>query len=202
MIILPSHYFGSVEYWARLVAAGDDAVIDVGENYIKRTERNRTTIMTSNSLMQLSVQLAHANRPRQPMRSMRVDYSKRWQHQHNIAIESAYKRSPYYDYYAEAFEPFYSKRWEWLVEYNLEIARTLLRLMGEAKELNISEKYVDATPEDLDLRGKKEFLTATYAENLPTYTQVFEDRMDFVAGASVIDLFFCEGPYAASLLRR
>ena len=115
---------------------------------------------------------------------------------------SAYKNSPYYDYYAEAFEPFYSKRWEWLVEYNLEIARTLLRLMGEKRELNISEKYVDATPEDLDLRGKKEFLTATYAEELPTYTQVFEDRMDFVAGASIIDLFFCEGPYAASLLRR
>ncbi len=199
MTILPITYLGNTAWWSHLLS--DECVIDIGENWIKQSARNRCEIVTPNGVATLSVNVCGRGE-RIATRDVRVDYSKRWQHQHYQALMSAYRNSPYYDYYAEAFEPFYSKRWEWLVEYNLEIARTLLRLMGETKELNISEKYVDATPEDLDLRGKKEFLTATYAENLPIYTQVFEDRMDFVAGASVIDLFFCEGPYAASLLRR
>ena len=42
MTILPSVYFGTIEYWAALVQAGDDAIIDIGENYVKRSERNRT----------------------------------------------------------------------------------------------------------------------------------------------------------------
>ena len=89
MIILPSAYFGSTEYWTAIRKGGDDVVIDLGENYVKRSERNRTEIMTSGGVMQLSVQLCHANKPRQPMRSMQIDYSKRWQHQHLVAIESA-----------------------------------------------------------------------------------------------------------------
>jgi hypothetical protein len=199
MTILPITYLGNTAWWSHLLS--DECVIDIGENWIKQSARNRCEIVTPNGVATLSVNVCGRGE-RVATRDVRIDYSKRWQHQHYQALMSAYKNSPYYDYYAEAFEPFYSKQWEWLAEYNLEIARTLLRLMGEKTELNISEKYVDATPADLDLRGKKEFLTATYAESLPTYTQVFEDRMDFVAGASIIDLFFCEGPYAASLLRR
>ena len=78
MTILPLQYFGSTEYWTALIKGGDEVVIDLGENYVKRSERNRTTILASEGVMQLSVQLAHANRPRQPMRTMVIDYSKRW----------------------------------------------------------------------------------------------------------------------------
>ena len=182
MTILPITYLGNTAWWSHLLS--DECVIDIGENWIKQSARNRCEIVTPNGVATLSVNVCGRGE-RVATRDVRIDYSKRWKHQHYQALMSAYKNSPYYDYYAEAFEPFYSKQWEWLAEYNLEIARTLLRLMGENRELNISEKYVDATPADLDLRGKKEFLTATYTESLPTYTQVFEDRMDFVAGASL-----------------
>ena len=36
MIILPSAYFGSTEYWTAIRKGGDDVVIDLGENYVKR----------------------------------------------------------------------------------------------------------------------------------------------------------------------
>ena len=97
-------------------------------------------------------------------------------------------------------EPFFVKRWEWLAEYNIEIARTMLQMMGIERELRVSESYVEATPEDVDLRGKKCFLASTFDEPLRPYTQVFSDRLDFEAGLSIIDLFFCEGPYASQLL--
>ena len=47
MTILPLVYFGSVEYWSALVNGADDVVIDIGEHYVKRSDRNRTEIMTA-----------------------------------------------------------------------------------------------------------------------------------------------------------
>ena len=119
MVVLPLTYWGNIEHFAHLLQAGDEAVIDLGENYVKRSERNRTSILTSGGVMQLSVQLAHANRPRQAMRDMRIDYSKRWQHQHFVAMESAYRSSPYHMYYADRFTDLYNHRWEYLVDLNM-----------------------------------------------------------------------------------
>ena len=55
MTILPLVYYGSTEYWSALVNGGEDVIIDIGEHYVKRSDRNRTEIMTSGGVMQLSV---------------------------------------------------------------------------------------------------------------------------------------------------
>lgn len=197
MIILSSVYYGSTEYWAALVQGGSDVVIDLGEHYVKRSERNRTEIMTSGGVMQLSVQLAHANRPRQPIGSMRVDYSKRWQHQHLVAMESAYRSSPYYDYYADRFVPLYEREWERLVELNMAIMERVCAIL-KVPVPRTSASYVEATADDLDLRPKH----AEPLYRLEPYVQVFSDRMEFVPRLSIYDLIMCEGPEAVGYLRR
>lgn len=197
MTILPLQYFGSTEYWTALIKGGDEVVIDLGENYVKRSERNRTTILASEGVMQLSVQLAHANRPRQPMRTMAIDYSKRWQHQHRMAIESAYRSSPYYDYYAPLLRRLYDRAWERLVD--LDIAT--LEIICKALKINmpcLSESYVTASADDIDMRDKRRGSTFV-AE---PYIQVFCDRMPFVPNLSILDLVMCEGPEAIDILRR
>lgn len=196
MVILPSVYYGSTEYWAALVQGGSDVVIDLGEHYVKRSERNRTEIMTSGGVMQLSVQLAHANRPRQPIGSMRVDYSKRWQHQHLVAMESAYRSSPYYDYYADRFVPLYEREWKHLVELNMAIMERVCSTLKVAVP-PISESYVVAADGDIDLRPKR----AEQVYQLEPYVQVFSDRMEFVPRLSIYDLLMCEGPGAVDYLR-
>ena len=197
MIILPSLYFGSIEYWAAMIQGGDDVVVDVGENYVKRSERNRTEIMTSGGVMQLSVQLAHANRPRQPMRAMRIDYSKRWPHQHLIAIESAYRSSPYYLYYGDAVRALYAKEWSRLVDLNMATLEAVAKMLKITMP-RISQEYVVAGAEDVDLRKKKVGPTLC----VEPYIQVFDDRMDFVGGLSILDLIMCEGPEAKEYLQR
>jgi hypothetical protein len=69
------------------------------------------------------------------MRDMRIDYSKRWQHQHWEAIRSAYRSTPYFDYVADRIAPFYEREWRFLVDYNSEILATELKPLLE--ELNI-----------------------------------------------------------------
>jgi hypothetical protein len=183
----------SVEYVARLLR--EECVIDLGENYIKRSERNRALILSANGVMPLTVHVENGNRPRQRMRDVKIDYSKRWQHQHWVSILSAYKSSPYFDHYAEELEPFYRREWRYLVDYNMEYLQSLLRLLGAKCEVCLSEQYVEAEQGDLDLRPKHNEGSTFVAE---PYFQVFSDRMPFEANLSVLDLLMCEGPAAVS----
>lgn len=192
MTILPSAYMPSVEYIARLLR--EECIIDLGENFIKRSERNRASILTANGVMQLTVHVENANRPRQKMCDVKIDYSKRWQHQHWVSILSAYKSSPYFDHYASALKPFYTHKWTYLAEYNMEYTLTLLKLLGiPSDRVRTSENYITATEEDIDLRPKAKKDSTFVAE---PYFQVFSDRMPFEANLSVLDLLLCEGPSA------
>ena len=191
MVILPSAYLPSVEYIARLLR--QECVIDLGENYVKRSQRNRGQILSANGVMSLTVNVENANRPRQPMRDVKIDYSKRWQHQHWVSILSAYKSSPYFDHYASELEPFYRREWRYLVDYNMEYTATLLRLLGAGRELPTSESYVVASEADLDLRPKN---SEGSVFSTQPYFQVFSDRMPFAENLSVLDLLLCEGPQA------
>jgi hypothetical protein len=191
MTILPLSYLPSVEYVARLLR--EQCVIDVGENYVKRSERNRAYILSANKVMPLTVNVVGGNRPRLPMRDVEIDYSKRWQHQHWVSIVSAYKSSPYFDHYAPYLEPFYRREWRYLVDYNRELLELLLRLLGSPMELPLSEQYVEAQEGDLDLRPKHREGSTFVAE---PYFQNFSERMPFQPNLSVLDLLLCEGPSA------
>ena len=193
MTILPIAYMPSVEYVARLLR--EECVIDLGENYIKRSQRNRAQILSANGVMSLTVNVENANRPRQRIRDVRIDYSKRWQHQHWVSILSAYKSSPYFDHYAHLLEPYYKREWQYLADYNMEYTHTLLGLLGLENKINISEKYVIAQEGDLDLRPKNNEGSTFVAE---PYFQVFSDRMPFEANLSILDLLMCEGPQAVN----
>ncbi len=195
MTILPAAYLPSISYFAALLRG--DCVVDLGEHFIKRSERNRARIMTSDGVMELSAQVAHANRPRQPMHTMLLDYSKRWQHQHWGALVAAYKASPFFDHYAPLLEPFYHTEWRSLAEFNLALIEVLCRATALPMP-RISRAYLTASAADLDLRPKTKS-SAFYTE---PYIQVFADREPFAANLSFVDLLFAEGPNAVAVLKR
>lgn len=152
MTILPIAYLPSVAYFAHLVRGG--CVVDLGEHFIKRSERNRARILAPDGVMELTVHVRNANRPRTPVRDVRIDYSKRWQHVHWGALVASYKASPYFDFYCDRFEPFYRGRYEFLADYDLALLECLADLLGVAVP-SVSERYVDAGPDDTDLRPKR-----------------------------------------------
>ena len=197
MVVLPLTYWGNIEYFAHLLRGGDDAVIDLGENYVKRSERNRTQIVTPTGGMVLSVPLVKANRPRTPMRDMRVDNSRRWQHQHWVAILSAYRSSPYYDYVADRIASIYEREWGFLVDLNREILQAEFDILGLVPQHRFSDLYIEPQEAALDLRDKKR--ESTFCS--PQYFQLFMDRTAFVENASMLDLLMCEGREAVDLLR-
>ncbi len=216
MIIVPSAYLPSIGYFMEIVRAENDntIVVDQAEHYVKRTLRNRAHIITAQGVMPLTVPVRNANRLRQPMLSVEIDNSKRWQHQHWIAIKSAYQSSPYYEHYAPHIEPLYRREWSRLVDLNNALTDIILKLLSHGRrggaplsKPQIANEYIEPQAlnpsEDLDLRSKEALSLEALAQrnrSLPQYMQVFEDRIPFTPNASILDLLFCEGPQALALL--
>ena len=96
MNLLPLTYLGNVQYFTKLCLS--PCVIDLHEHFVKQSYRNRCDILATGGPLALTVQTVHVSGRGCPMRDVRIDYSKRWQHQHWYSIRSAYKSSPYFDY--------------------------------------------------------------------------------------------------------
>lgn len=199
MTILPLTYLGSTEWFAHLVRG--ECTIDVGENWVKQTARNRAEILAANGVATLTVPV-HGYGVKIPAKDVRIDNSKRWQHQHWTSLVSAYKNSPFFDHYEARFAAVYTaRRFDFLVDLNLELLGIVTAVLGLETQVKISENYVVAGADDLDLRGKKalrrnENHSPENSASTAEYIQVFSDRMGFVPGLSVIDLVMCEGPAA------
>jgi hypothetical protein len=188
MKILPLAYLGSIEWWRE--ALSPDAVIDVGENYIKQSCRNRCEIATASGRMALTANVVKgASIHKRAVKDMRLDYSKRWQHQHSVALRSAYRSSAYYDYWADLLIPFYEQPHEWLYDFDRGLVDVVRKIANIQGELRFSEEYIVAGEGDVDLRGH-DFLGPR--EDAPNYWQVFMERVPFESNLSVVDYLFNE----------
>lgn len=188
MKILPLAYLGSQEWWREALAP--DAVIDVGEHFVKQTARSRCEIATASGRMMLTANVVKgASIHKKAVKDMRLDYSKRWQHQHSVAIRSAYKSSPYYDYYAHHFEPLFERHEEFLYDLSREFVEIICKI-ERWEPPRFSEEYIIAQEGDMDLRGHN-FLGAR--PNDAPYYQVFSERLPFESNCSIIDHLFNEG---------
>lgn len=153
--------------------------------------------MTASGAMELSVNVKNANRPRMKMQRVEIDYSKKWQHQHLLAVLSAYKSSPFYDHYAPYLEGIFTSNYELLVDLNWAFITQITKLIGLTPNVTLSQEYVECTPEDCDLRPKRRDTSGFSHEQ---YIQVFYDREPYVANLSILDLLFNEGPSTLSIL--
>ena len=145
-MVLPTTYMGSVEWYRQFWANPSAVQIEVMESFPKQTYRNRCTITTPDGLLTLSVPVKRAD-SKQLTRDVEISYQQRWQHQHWIALVSAYKRTPYFDYYADFFRPFYKKETKFLVDLNEGLHEVIVRLMAnqEPRAKNQEQRLITTT---------------------------------------------------------
>ena len=132
MIFLPTTYMGSAEWYRQFLANPSVVQIEVMESFPKQTYRNRCTITTPDGPLTLSVPVKRAD-SKQLTRDVEISYQQRWQHQHWIALMSAYKRTPYFDYYADFFRPFFEKETRFLVDLNQGLHEVITQLIQNSE---------------------------------------------------------------------
>ena len=182
MIILPTTYMGSVEWYRQFLVNPSAVQIEVMESFPKQTYRNRCTITTPDGPLTLSIPVKRAD-SKQLTRDVEISYQQRWQHQHWIALMSAYKRTPYFDYYADFFRPFYEQETRFLVDFNEKIHEVIVALVQNCVELSSAE---DTTPHHTTLL----YTTLRHTSDW----QGLDLEPCFGNGQSILDLLFEYGP--------
>lgn len=191
---LPPRYYGSTDYYA-LVAANPSARMDFSLLYDKRMkEAHRCEIADKEGRARLT---ACIGKPHGIERATWADVPlsphNRWWQTHRVTLESAYGRTPFFEFYIDRFLPFLTDgvtdRYPTLraldEAIDAEIRRILL--LSECSESSEFSEYSESSEE----------LIAP----LP-YWQVRADRLGFIGGLSVLDLIFNLGPEAALHIRR
>ena len=129
MTVLPTTYWGPAA-WFEAYDAAQDPRIEVCDSFPKQTLRNRCIILSpAGEQIMLTVPLKKVE-SKQLTRDLRISYQQHWQHQHWQAILSAYKKSPYFDYYADFVRPLYEREYAYLLDLNeatFRVVRALLR---------------------------------------------------------------------------
>lgn len=211
MIALPTkkllvelHYLPSISYLSLLFSA-DQVQLEAQEHYQKNSFRNRAHIATANGLQRLSIPLRKGKNESMSIREVVISYDENWQKQHWGAITAAYRRSPYFEYYADDLETLFHQEVKFLFDWNLNI----LNFFYEAWQVPINYQLTttydkQAHQETSDFRNqiRPKTITSFARENLPEkhYPQVFQEKHGFISNLSSLDLLFCTGPEGMAYL--
>lgn len=118
-MILPTAYWGPCSYIDQLLKHAD--AIEVCESFEKQTFRNRCWIEDMQGRRMLLTVPVQKVEHKQLTRDIEISYQSRWQHQHWVAIKSAYEHSPFYLYFADLIQPLYQRQTRFLVDLNEQI---------------------------------------------------------------------------------
>ena len=108
--LLHPTYFPTIASFSLLVTT--PCILEVSDNYQKQTYRNRTYIYGANGRQILTVPILHTGGEtgRQLYKEVRVDNNVAWQKQHWKTLQTAYRTSPYFEYYEDKIVPIFQEQ--------------------------------------------------------------------------------------------
>lgn len=199
-IILSASYLPSVSYFHAIQKFDLPVMIDQYEHFQKQTYRSRTRIGTANGFLDLFVPIQHGRKQRVAIKEVRISYDHEWQKLHWSSIQTAYRSSPYFEYYEDDFHKFYNQKFDFLFDYNIEQLGLIFKILKIKKEIGLTSSFEKEYQDSIDMRDlihpKRE---SVYPDPKPYY-QLFEDRNGFIPELSVIDLVFNQGPQSKNFL--
>jgi len=201
-LILTTAYLPPLEYWVAIMQHSE-VLFEAHENYQKQSYRNRCRILGPNGVQDLNIPVAKSGKQKTPIQEVQIFDDGLWQKIHWKSIETAYNSSPFFLYYADYFEGFYSQKPATLFEFNKAIMEAVIEILEIDIKLGVTQSYQKEYPGASDFREsihpKKE---GPFYQQLKhkSYTQVFSERHEFVPNLSILDLIFNLGPDAESYL--
>ena len=201
--LIELQYLPPVEYFAGIIQH-ETLLIEAHETYQKQTYRNRCYIKGANKVQVMSIPVKKGSQQLK-IQEVEINYAENWVREHWRSIQSAYGKAPFFEYYADFFQPIYTENPKFLFEFNLQILTICLQLMNIKREINFTSKFEKKYNNDriTDARSlilpNKRTLESPYF-NFFKYQQTF--GKEFVDNLSIIDLLFCLGPEAGTSLEQ
>lgn len=186
--LLTSSYLAPIQHYCKLYAA-EKVWEERCDNYVKQTYRNRCVIAAANGPLALTLPVVRKGNG-QPMRDVEISEHGRWREMHWTAIVSAYKQSPYFEYYADDFRPFYEKPCQYLVDFNSALQDKVCELLNINVDIQPTKVYEKTPPSDVQdfrsLISPKQSFTLDAAFVPQPYYQVFSNAISCVRTTCVL----------------
>lgn len=207
-IMLPLRYCGDIAYYAAMAACGRAVICD-DLLYDKRQKAvHRCDIADTHGQVQLTVPVAKPHGVKQA-RWCDVALSDHgaWWHVHRVTLESAYGRTPFFEFYIDRFAPFLR---EDVMQTHPTVASLDLDIDREIRSILLID--TETVPRSALAGGLTDDAVkvcdvpsavpqAPVIEHYPPYYQVRSASQGFIPGLSVLDLIFNLGPEAPLYLQ-
>ena len=127
-----------------------------------------------------------------------VDNDALWQDHHLKSLQTAYRTSPFYEFYEDDLLSIFKRKYTFLQDVNIDTYLFVTDALQISQKYSLTEEYMVNTKEN-------DFRALSDVKNKPTklvdnYIQMFDDKHGFIANLSILDLLFMEGPNAISFL--
>lgn len=198
MTLLSTAYFPNIEYFKRIIEA-DEILIDIYEHFPKQTYRNRCEILAANGVQSLTENVEKGRTGKIITKLIKISYTENWVKNHIIAITSAYKSAPFFEYYWYEFEQILNKNEKYLIDLNQKILQQCIDFLEIDKKINYTSDFIPLENNFEDYRFKITPKIRNFKNN--RYIQVFSDRFEFIPNMSILDLLFNLGPEAYTYIK-
>lgn len=175
----------------------ENTCFEVEDNYQKQTFRNRCYIYGANGKLGLHIPVHYTQLKRQKTKDIRIDNSTNWKSIHWKSIESAYRTSPFFEFYKDDFKTLFKTKSEWLMTYNFQCIDLIQQCLDVDFNFKTSISF-EKEVED-DFRFLINVKNHEHTQTRP-YIQVFENKHGYLNNLSVLDLLFNLGPEALPYL--
>lgn len=201
-LLIELQYLPSIAY-LNLVNNSQKLLLEANENFEKQTYRNRCEILSSQQRESLTIPVIGANK-KIKSKEIKIENEQAWQVKHWRTLKTCYGKTPFYEFFADEFEPFYLKKYNYLWDFNLDILTRCLKIIRlsveiaetDSYEKEINDNVIDArsliTPKN-KVWIAQNFIAQPYHQN---FGNTFENNL------SIIDLLMNEGPNASGIINQ
>ena len=205
LILLPMAYLGPVQYFSKFLLKGK-IVIEQYDTYAKQTYRNRCLIFGANGTVILTIPVKKKEGQKTLVKDIKIDYDTDWRRLHWRGITSAYNSSPFFEFYRDIFEPFYVKKYNFLVDYCFTLTTEILKQINIKVEPVLSHEYIftgnkSTIPDFRELIHPKTDPKKDDSFHSIVYQQVFSGKWGYIPNLSILDLLFNVGPETLTILK-
>ena len=208
-VYIATAYLGPIQQYCKMLQY-PEVRIETAENYVKQTYRNRCVIAAANGPLSLSIPIVKPDTLKCQTKDIRISDHGNWRHLHWNALVSAYNMSPFFEYYADDFLPFYTQKWDFLFDFNEAIRAKVCELIDLHPKVAQTASYGF-----MDFGGRSDVCVADFRNLISPkisveadvtfiprgYYQVFREKHGFLPNLSVVDLLFNMGPESLLILR-
>ena len=190
-IIHPS-YFPNIEYFSYLLNS-EDISFEINDFYQKQTLRNRTSIYGSNGKLDLVIPVKFSYMKKEKLKDIKICNDTKWQNNHFKSIQTAYRNSPYFEFFEDYFFEIFEKKENFLVDINIKSIEIIFKILEIKIDYSFTKEYNNIYNQDNDLRNICNRKKTAIKNLIDPYSQVFDSRHGHICNLSMIDLIFNQG---------